>query len=93
MFVRNLVFYTGLKHTDLIHDEHIKDWLEKNRRALIVMPAGEADRLERDHGLRLQRLAERLYVDDGSIRPRMLLWPDRDRDLQRVVLVRAIQVQ
>ena len=27
VFVRNLVFYTGLKHTDMIHDEHMKDWL------------------------------------------------------------------
>ena len=93
VFVRNLVFYTKLKHTDLIHDEHIADWLAMNPRALIVLPAAEADRLEREHGLHLQRLAERLYVDDGGIRPRMLLWPDRERDLQRVVLVRATQVQ
>jgi 4-amino-4-deoxy-L-arabinose transferase-like glycosyltransferase len=88
VFVRNLVFYTGTRHTDLIHDEHIKDWLGKNPKALIVMPADEADRLEREMGLRIQRLAERRYFDDGSIRVRMLLDPNPSSDLQRVVLVR-----
>lgn len=88
VFVRNLVFYTRIKHTDLIHDEHILDWLGKNPRALIVMPASEAGRLERDRGLKLGRVAERLYFDDGGLRPRMLLWPDPQRDLERVVLVR-----
>jgi 4-amino-4-deoxy-L-arabinose transferase-like glycosyltransferase len=88
VFVRNLVFYTGVRHTDLIHDEHIKDWLGKNPRALIVMPSAEADRLERDVGLHLQRLAEHTYFDDGSFRVRMLLEPDPVGDLQRVVLVR-----
>jgi 4-amino-4-deoxy-L-arabinose transferase-like glycosyltransferase len=88
VFVRNLVFYSGLKHTDLIHDEHILEWLGKHQRAVMVMPVADADRLEREHDLKLQRLAERLYVDAGGIRPRMLLWPDRERDLERVVLVK-----
>ena len=34
VFVRNLVFYTGMKHTDIIHDEHLADWLTKNPGAL-----------------------------------------------------------
>ena len=89
VFVRNLVFYTHLKHTDLIHDEHILDWLSKNPRALLVMPRSEADRLERDRGLKMTRLAERLYFDEGGIRARMLMRPDPERDLQRVVLVRV----
>jgi 4-amino-4-deoxy-L-arabinose transferase-like glycosyltransferase len=89
VFVRNLVFYTRLRQTDLIHDEHIRDWLGKNPKALIVMPAAEADRLERDKGLRIQRLAERTYFDDGSIRVRMLADPNPSIELQRVVLVRV----
>ena len=89
VFVRNLVFYTHVKHMDLIHDEHIVDWLSKNPRALIIMPLSEADRLERDNGLKMTRLAERLYFDDGGIRARVLIQPDQDRDLQRVVLVRV----
>lgn len=89
VFVRNLVFYTRLPHTDLIHDEHIKDWLGKNPKALIVMPTAEADRLEHEMGLHLQRLAERTYFDDASFRVRMLIDPNPSTDLQHVVLVRV----
>jgi 4-amino-4-deoxy-L-arabinose transferase-like glycosyltransferase len=87
VFVRNLGFYTGLKHTDLIHDEHIADWLSKNPRALIVMPAAEADRMEREGRVTFRRLAELPYFNDGGIRLRMLLQPDAARDVERVVLV------
>jgi hypothetical protein len=89
VFVRNLVFYTRVRHTDLIHDAHIHDWLSKNPKALIVMPTSEADRLEREKGLRMQRLAERTYFDDGSMRIRMLMDPNPAIDLHRVVLVRV----
>ena len=47
----------------------------------------EIDRLEREHGVKIQRLAELLYFNEAGIRVRTLLWPDRDRDLTRVVLV------
>ena len=87
VFVRNLVFYSGLKHTDIIHDEHLTDWLDKNPRALLVMHASDADRLQ-NAGLRMQRLGELPYFNDGAIRLRMLLWPDPASDLDRVVLVR-----
>jgi hypothetical protein len=87
VFVRNLVFYTGLKHTDIIHDEHLSEWLERQQRALVVMQAGAADRLEAG-GLKLQRLGELPYFNEGGIRVRMLLWPDPATDLDRVVLVR-----
>jgi hypothetical protein len=87
VFVRNLGFYTGLKHTDLIHDEHIADWLSKNPRALIVMPAAEADRMEGEGRVTFRRLAELPYFNDGGIRLRMLLQPEPARDVERVVLV------
>ncbi len=93
VFVRNLVFYTGMRHTDLIHDAHVLEWLGRHPRALIVLPADEAARLTRDHGLRLARLADLPYFDEGGLRPRMLLWPDRARDLQAVVLVRVLADQ
>jgi 4-amino-4-deoxy-L-arabinose transferase-like glycosyltransferase len=88
VFVRNLVFYTQLKHTDLIHDEHIADWLTKNPRALIVLPPPEADRLERERGVALQRLAELPYFDDGAIRIGTLLWPEPASDVTKVALIR-----
>jgi 4-amino-4-deoxy-L-arabinose transferase-like glycosyltransferase len=91
VFVRNLVFYSHLKHTDIIHDEHLKDWLAQHQRVLVVMTAGDATRLE-GAGLNLQRLVELAYFNDGAIRPRMLLWPDPSTDLDRVVLVRVGQM-
>jgi 4-amino-4-deoxy-L-arabinose transferase-like glycosyltransferase len=88
VFVRNLVFYTGMKHTDIIHDEHLADWLSKNPRALLVMPASDAARLEQ-RGLTMQRLAEQTYFNDGAIKVRTLVWPNQTEDLETVVLVRV----
>jgi 4-amino-4-deoxy-L-arabinose transferase-like glycosyltransferase len=87
VFVRNLVFYTGLEHTDIIHDEHLAGWLAQHERALVVMPRVDADRLEAG-GLRMQRLVELPYFNEGGIRVRMLLWPDPATDIDKVVLVR-----
>jgi hypothetical protein len=88
VFVRNLVFYTGLKHQDIIHDEHLNDWLTKNPRALIVMTQKEADRLAAG-GLRLERVAALTYFNEGSLKVRTLLWPDPAVDLETVVLVKV----
>ncbi len=88
VFVRNLVFYTGLEHTDLIHDEHLVEWLGRKPSVLVVMPQADAARLEAIRGLSLHRLAESPYFDDGRIRVRTLLWPDPSRDLEKVVLAR-----
>jgi 4-amino-4-deoxy-L-arabinose transferase-like glycosyltransferase len=87
VFVRNLVFYTRLKHTDIIHDEHLVDWLSKNPRALLVMTKADLERLAQT-GFHIERLAERLYFNDGAIRVRTLLGPDTATDLETVVLVR-----
>jgi 4-amino-4-deoxy-L-arabinose transferase-like glycosyltransferase len=87
VFVRNLVFYTGLKHTDIIHDEHLREWLSRNERALVVMQEPDARRLAAS-GLAMQRLAELPYFNEGGIRVRMLLWPEPATDIDKVVLVR-----
>jgi 4-amino-4-deoxy-L-arabinose transferase-like glycosyltransferase len=87
IFVRNLVFYSGINTTDVIGDDQAKNFLMQDDRALMVAPATEIDRLEREHGVKVQRLAELLYFNEAGIRVRTLLWPDRDRDLTRVVLV------
>jgi hypothetical protein len=65
----------------------VKDFLGQSDRALMVAPASEIDRLEREHGVKVQRLAELLYFNEAGIRVRTLLWPDRERDLTKVVLV------
>ena len=76
MFVRNLVFYSGIKTTDVITDDQAKDFLCQADRALMVAPAEEIDRLEREQGVKVQRLAELLYFNEAGIRVRTLLWPD-----------------
>jgi hypothetical protein len=53
----------------------------------MVAPAADIDRLEREQGIRVHRIAELLYFNEAGIRVRTLLWPDPQRDLMKVVLV------
>jgi 4-amino-4-deoxy-L-arabinose transferase-like glycosyltransferase len=87
VFVRNLVFYTGIKHTDIIHDAHLHDWLAITPRALVVMSKYDADRLAAG-GLAMEPVAALTYFNEGSLKLRVLLWPDPATDLETVVLVR-----
>ncbi len=87
VFVRNLVFYSGIRTTDVITDDQARDFLAQAERALMVVPADAMDRIERDKGVKVQRLAELLYFNEAGVRVRTLLWPDLSRDLTRVVLV------
>jgi 4-amino-4-deoxy-L-arabinose transferase-like glycosyltransferase len=86
VFVRNLVFYSGAQTTDLITDEQAQNFLAQPARAFIVAPAEVLDRLERERGVKLHRIAELPYFNEAGIRVRTLLWPDPGRDLTRVVL-------
>jgi 4-amino-4-deoxy-L-arabinose transferase-like glycosyltransferase len=87
VFVRNLVFYTHTQTTDIITDEQAFNFLSQPARALMVAPADIVDRLERERGLTLVRIAELPYFNEAGVRVRTLLWPDPSRDLTRVVLV------
>ena len=87
VFVRNLVFYTGLKHTDIIHDEHLVEWLTSNPRALLILSSDDADRLAAS-GMAMERLAALPYFNEGAIKLRMLVWPNPATDLETVVLVK-----
>ena len=87
VFVRNLVFYSGIKTTDLIEVDQVRNFLSQPTRALMVVPAETMDRMEREHGFKVQRIAELRYFNEAGIRVRTLLWPDTSRDLTRVVLV------
>lgn len=87
VFVRNLVFYSGVQTIDVIGDEQATNFLNQADRALLVAPASEIDRLEREQGVKVQRLAELRYFNEAGIRVRTLLWPDPSRDLTKVVLV------
>jgi hypothetical protein len=86
VFVRNLVFYSHIRTTDIITDDQAEEFLAQPSRAFIVAPADVIDRLERERGLKLHRIAELPYFNEAGIRVRSLLWPDPSRDLTRVVL-------
>jgi 4-amino-4-deoxy-L-arabinose transferase-like glycosyltransferase len=87
VFVRNLVFYSGIKTMDVIGDDQVKNFLAQPDRALMVAPVDEIDRLEREQGIHVNRIAELRYFNEAGVRVRTLLWPDPARDLTRVVLV------
>ena len=86
VFVRNLVFYAHTKTLDIITDEQAWQFVSQTDRVLLVAPVDLLDRLERDHGVKLHRLAELPYFNEAGVRVRTLLWPDPARDLTRVVL-------
>jgi hypothetical protein len=91
VFVRNVLFYSHVKQTDIIHDEHLLDWLAATPKAILVLPTTEADRLEREHSLQLERLATFRYFDEGRLRVGTLLWPDPTAHQDEVALVRVIR--
>lgn len=87
VFVRNLVFYTGTRQIDLIDDEQLTAFLRQQGRALVVVPADVLPRLEAGGVPPPVRLGEFRYFNEGGLRLRSILWPDPERDVQRVLLV------
>ncbi len=87
VFVRNLIFYTGLQQTDLINDEQLTAFLAQEGRALIVVPVEDLNRVEAAGARKATRLAEFAYLNEAGLRLRSFLWPDPARDVQRIVLV------
>ncbi|MGE3276251.1 MAG: ArnT family glycosyltransferase [Vicinamibacterales bacterium] len=86
-FVRNLVFYTGVRTTDVVNDDQFADFLASPTRVLAVVPAATLERFEQARGIRPRRLATLPYFNEGGIKVRTLLWPDPATDIQQVVLV------
>jgi 4-amino-4-deoxy-L-arabinose transferase-like glycosyltransferase len=86
-FVRNLVFYTGVKQNDLVDEREAVEFLTRPERVLCVMPQDLLEALERSHGLELRRLGSVLYFNPAGVRLRTLLSPEPERDLETVVLV------
>lgn len=87
VFVRNLVFYTGVRQTDLLSDQHAIAFLKLPTRVLCVVDAAELERLERVSGVRTRVLGQVLYFNASAVKLRMFLRPNPHRDLKRVVLV------
>jgi 4-amino-4-deoxy-L-arabinose transferase-like glycosyltransferase len=86
-FVRNLVFYTGVKQTDLIDEAEAVAYLTQPQRVLCVVPGELLQPLEHKYNLHLRRLGEVLYFNPNGVRLRTLLSPQPERDLETVWLV------
>jgi 4-amino-4-deoxy-L-arabinose transferase-like glycosyltransferase len=86
-FVRNLIFYTGVKQDDLVDESEAAEFLSRPEKVFCVMPLDLLEPLERNHNLRVRRLGEVLYFNPAGVRLRTLLSPEPERDLERVVLV------
>jgi len=86
-FVRNLIFYTHIRQTDLLDEAALTAFLREHPDALAVVPRDDLARVEQMNGVRVRPLAEVPYFNTAGLKLRMLLWPDPERDLDVVVLV------
>jgi 4-amino-4-deoxy-L-arabinose transferase-like glycosyltransferase len=87
VFVRNLVFYTRFKTTDLFDEGRALDFLKSPDRHLLVVRASDLPRLEAISGTTTRRLGQVRYLNTANIRLRTLLAPIPEQDLETVVLV------
>jgi len=87
VFVRNLVFYTGVKQIDLRSDEQVVDYLHSAERVLCVIDEKNLRRLEEGAGFKTIVLGEVVYFNASAVKLRTFLHPDERRDLERVLLV------
>ena len=86
-FVRNLVFYTNVKQTNLIDDREALWFLNQPERVFCVLTEDVLRPLETEHGLKAKRLASVTYFNPSGVRLRTLLWPEPERDLETVWLI------
>ena len=87
VFVRNLIFYTGLKQGDLTSEEEVAAYLRSPHPVLCVIGADELARVTAGYGVQTRTLGEVLYFNASAVKLRTLLDPDQERDLERVLLV------
>jgi 4-amino-4-deoxy-L-arabinose transferase-like glycosyltransferase len=87
VFVRNLVFYTGVKQKDLSDSAEVRAYLRTPHPVLMVIAADELDRITRDQPVPARILGEVLYFNASAVKLRTLLKPDPAKDLDRVLLV------
>jgi 4-amino-4-deoxy-L-arabinose transferase-like glycosyltransferase len=87
VFVRNLVFYTGVRQTDLNTLEELSEFLAGRQRVFAVATEDDLERLEAQSGQRPRRLEQVTYFNASGLRLRTLLHPDPDQDLETVWLV------
>jgi 4-amino-4-deoxy-L-arabinose transferase-like glycosyltransferase len=87
VFVRNLIFYTGLRQDDLFSDERAMNFMRSADRVLMVVRDTDLRRLEAAAGVTMTELGAVRYFNTANVKFRSLVLPDPDRDIQRVLLV------
>jgi 4-amino-4-deoxy-L-arabinose transferase-like glycosyltransferase len=87
VFVRNLVFYTGAKQTDLTDAESAAEFMRSDTPVVCVVSADDLRELQTRHGIKAVRLGEVTYFNPAGVRLGTLLWPDPEKHLETVVLV------
>jgi 4-amino-4-deoxy-L-arabinose transferase-like glycosyltransferase len=87
VFVRNLIFYTGVRQIDLPTEQQVIEYLRSPAPVLCVIGADELARIAGPHGISTRVLGEVLYFNASAVKIRTLLDPDQERDLERVLLV------
>jgi 4-amino-4-deoxy-L-arabinose transferase-like glycosyltransferase len=87
IFVRNLIFYTHAKQTEIFADEGVVDFLGSSERVFLVIEADDLARVERLPGYRGRRLMSVRFFDPARLRLDALFDPDPDRQLGTAVLV------
>ena len=83
---RNLIFYVRAPFVELPIEQAMLDYLSESDRVLCVLPADQIARLQAAE-VSIRSLGEVRYFNTGNLTLRMLLDPDPERYLQRVVLV------
>jgi 4-amino-4-deoxy-L-arabinose transferase-like glycosyltransferase len=87
VFVRNLIFYTGLRQDDLFSDDRATAFMRSRDRVLLVIRDTDLRRLEAASGVTMTELGSVRYFNTANVRFRSLVLPDPERDIQRVLLV------
>ena len=86
VFVRNLVFYTGLPQENLFDEASAVSFLRSTDRVLLVVRPSDLTQLEARAGVMTQELARVTYFNAANLRLRTLLSPAADL-LETVALV------
>lgn len=87
VFVRNLVFYTGVRQADLVDQQSAVAFVRSTGRVLLVTSAKDLPLLETASGVTLRTLAKVEYLNTANVRLRTFLRADPAAELDIVVLV------
>jgi 4-amino-4-deoxy-L-arabinose transferase-like glycosyltransferase len=86
-FMRNLVFYTGVRQEDLSDRAAAVRFLQSPDRVLLVIPVDELSGVESEARVKTTELFRVTYLDTAKLRLDTLVHPAPESELQTVVLV------